>query len=226
MDLHLEHRVALVVGGAGFIGSAISSRLRDEGATVIVGSRTGTDGIRMDARDDESVTSAIRAIIAEHGRIDALVVAAAPSAQTLDPARQSDPAAVLDAIDGKAISFLRVARAVLPAMTAAGYGRVVGLSGQNAFVTGNLAGSVRNAALVVAAKNLADEVAGQGVTVNTVSPGIVSRDPDPRVERGQGGQTSPEEIANLVTFLCSPLSRGVSGESIAVGHRVRGVISL
>lgn len=225
MDLQLEKRVALVVGGAGFIGSAITAQLRAEGAIVVVGSRNSPD-VRMDAHDDESVASAVQSVLAEHGRIDALVVAAAPAAQTLDPAKLSDPEAVLGAIDGKAIAFLRVAKAVLPSMTAAGYGRVVGISGQNAFLTGNLAGSVRNAALVVAAKNLADEVAGTGVTVNSVSPGTVSRTPERHVDRGRAGQTSPEEIANLVAFLCSPLSGGVSGESIAAGHRVRGVVFL
>jgi hypothetical protein len=50
----------------------------------------------------------------------------------------------------------------------AGYGRIVGVSGQNAFLTGNVTGSVRNAVLIIAAKNLADRVAGSGVTVNTV----------------------------------------------------------
>ena len=81
------------------------------------------------------------------------------------------------AFDPKAATFLRVANAAIPLVVRAGYGRIVGVSGQNAFLTGNVTGSVRNAALVIAAKNLADGVAGSGVTINTLSPGTVPAAP-------------------------------------------------
>jgi NAD(P)-dependent dehydrogenase (short-subunit alcohol dehydrogenase family) len=226
MDLQLEDRVALVVGGAGYIGSAVSARLREEGATVVVASRSSTgDGsgqVALDARDTTSTRSAIAAVLAAHGRLDVVVVTAAPSARTLDPARNGDPEQVLDAVDGKALSFLRVANEALPAMRSAAYGRIVVISGQNALLTGSIAGSVRNAATVVVAKNLADELAGSGITVNTVNPGHVVDVPSSEVATGAGGESTPQQIADLVAFLASPLSV-VSGESIAIGHRVRGV---
>lgn len=224
MDLQLTGRVVLVVGGGGFIGSAIARRALEEGATVVVASRNPSEGIALDAADDDSVRSAVGRVLDEHGRLDAVVVTAAPPAHTLDPARGNDPAQVAEAIDAKALAFLRVANAALPVMTAAGYGRIVGVSGQNAFLTGNLTGVVRNAALNVIAKNLADAAAGSGVTVNTVNPGLVTPEPSADVEPGKGGESSPTQIADLVAFLISPLS-AVSGETIAVGHRVRGVIS-
>ncbi|GAA1056956.1 dehydrogenase [Agromyces luteolus] len=224
MDLQLSGRVVLVVGGAGFIGSAIVRRAREEGATVVVASRDPGDGIVLDARDDASVMAAIERIVDRHGRLDAVVVTAAPPAQTLDPARLGDPAQVAEAFDAKSLAFLRVANAAIPVMTAAGFGRIVGVSGQNAFLSGNITGSVRNAALNVIAKNLADAAAGSGVTVNTVNPGLVRNEPSVDVEAGKGGESSPTQIADLVAFLISPLS-AVSGETIAVGHRVRGVVS-
>jgi len=224
MDLQLADRVVLVVGGTGLIGSAIAERARSEGATVVTASRSGKDGIVLDARDDASVAAGIARVLEQHGRLDAVVVSAAPSARTLDPARSSSPDQVADAFDAKALVFLRIANAVLPIMRSAGYGRIIGISGQNAFVTGNITGSVRNAALIMIAKNLADELAGTGVTVNSVSPGIVSPTPVAAVEPGRPGESSPTQIADLVTFLISPLA-AVSGESIAVGHRVRGAIS-
>jgi NAD(P)-dependent dehydrogenase (short-subunit alcohol dehydrogenase family) len=49
-----------------------------------------------------------------------------------------DPDQVLTAVDAKAMSFLRLANAALPIMARAGYGRIVGVSGQNAFLTGNV----------------------------------------------------------------------------------------
>ena len=226
MDLGLDGHVALVVGGTGLIGRAVVERLRSEGATTVVAARHATDGLVLDARDAEAVSAAVAEVVERHGRLDALVVAAAPSAQTLDPSRHADPVQVLEAIDAKAMTFLRLANAVLPVMTEAGYGRIVGVSGQNAYLTGNVTGSVRNAALIIAAKNLADSVAGTGVTVNTVSPGTVSPDPRAEVEPGRGGESSPDEIADLVAFLVSPRARAISGEAIATGHRVRGVTVL
>jgi NAD(P)-dependent dehydrogenase (short-subunit alcohol dehydrogenase family) len=223
MDLLLRDRVVLVVGGEGFIGSAIVKRLREEGATAVSASRSPKNGVVLDGGDEASVAAAVAALLEEHGRLDAVVVTAAPSARTLDPARNGDPTQVAEALDGKALTFLRIANAVIPGMKAAGYGRMVGISGQNAFVTGNVTGSVRNAALNIIAKNLADGLAGSGVTVNTVNPGIVNVDPATEVEAGRGGESSPSQIADLVAFLVSPVS-AVSGESIAVGHRVRGVV--
>lgn len=214
----------LVVGGNGFIGSAVVARAREEGATVVVASRSGDYGIVMDGSSEESVTAGIATVLEQHGHLDAVVITAAQSAQTLDATLNSDPAQVAAAFDAKSLVFLRVANAVIPAMRARGYGRIVGISGQNAFVTGSITGSIRNAALIIAAKNLADELADTGVTVTTVSPGIVADEPATKVAPGRGGESSPSQIADLVAFLISPLS-AVSGESIAVGHRVRGVVS-
>jgi NAD(P)-dependent dehydrogenase (short-subunit alcohol dehydrogenase family) len=225
MDLQLTDRVVLVVGGAGYVGTAVTDRLRQEGATVVVASRHAENGVVLDAADQESVDAAIDTVLTEHGRIDGLVVTAAPSALTLDPAKSSDPDQVLQAIDGKAMGFLRVANAVLPVMSRASFGRVVVISGQNAFLTGSITASARNAATNVVAKNLADAHAGSGVTVNVVNPGMVTDEPSSEVSRGYGGESSPQQIADLTAFLVSPLSV-VSGESIAIAHRLLGVAGL
>lgn len=222
MDLGLDGRVIIVVGGDGYVGTEVSRRLRGEGATVVSASRHSAELV-MDARDDSSVKEALRAVVERHGGLDGVVVTAAPSAGTLDPNLSSDPDDVLEAIDAKAISFLRVARAAIEAMSAERGGRVVAVSGQNAWLTGDLRGSVRNGALILAAKNLADAVAGSGITVNVVNPGVVADEPAAEVQLGRGGESSPADIAALIAFLVSPLAGAISGESIAVGHRVRGV---
>src|SRR5690606_13809411 len=192
MDLGLSGRVALVVGGTGYIGSAITQRLRAEGATVIAAARSAGADLVMDGRDAASTSSAVEQVLTDHGRLDALVVTAAPSARTLDPARNADPEQVLDAVDAKAMTFLRIANAVLPVMREAGYGRIVGISGQNAFVTGNVTGSVRNAALIIAAKNLDDAVSGRGVSVNAVSTGLVTDSPTSRFADRRLGAHIPQ----------------------------------
>ena len=192
---------------------------------MIVASRSAADGITLDGRDDGSVAAGVGRVVEQYGRIDVLVVTAAPSAQTLDPARNADPAQVIYAVEGKAMVFLRLANAVIPVMRAASYGRIVAVSGQNALVTGSIAGSVRNAATIVVAKNLADSLAGTGVTVNVVNPAMVTEHPGTDVTQGQGGPSSPHQIADLIAFLASPLS-ALSGESIAIAHRLRGVTAL
>jgi NAD(P)-dependent dehydrogenase (short-subunit alcohol dehydrogenase family) len=226
MDLGLEGRVVLVVGGTGYIGSAVVARLRGEGAVVVAAARGEGSDIVVDGRDEASVSAAVATLLETHGRLDGVVVTAAPAAHTLDPERNADPQQVLEAFDAKALTFLRIANAAIPPMREAGYGRIVGISGQNAFLTGNITGAVRNAGLIIAAENLADALVGTGVTVNAVSPGTVTDTPSADVAVARGGESTPQQIADLVTFLVSPLAGAVSGESIAVGHRVRGVTHL
>ena len=226
MDLQLTDRVILVVGGTGTLGRVIVRHLEAEGATVVAASRSGDGGLQLDARDDDSVRAGFASLLAEHGRLDGVVVTAAPAAQTLDAERHADPAQVLEAVNGKSLTFLRVANAALEVMRETGYGRIVGISGQLARMTGNVTAAVRNAALNVAAKTLADSVAGTGITVNTVNPGNVVAEPSAEIAAGEPGQSTPEDTANLVAFLVSPLTGGISGEAIAVGHRLKGVAEL
>jgi NAD(P)-dependent dehydrogenase (short-subunit alcohol dehydrogenase family) len=194
-----------------------------ESDTVIA--RGTVTPLALDASDEASVAAGLRKLLETHGRLDAVVVSAAPSAQTLDPARKSDPDQVAEAMADKSLVFLRVANATIPVMREAGYGRVVAINGQNAYFTGNITNAVRNAALLVIAKNLADELAGTGVLVNTVNPGLVTETPKAEVALARGGESTPQQIADLVAFLASPLS-AVSGESIAIGLRALGTTVL
>jgi NAD(P)-dependent dehydrogenase (short-subunit alcohol dehydrogenase family) len=235
MDLGLEGQLVLVVGGTGLIGAEVAQTLVREGATVVIAARdkarlddvSARLGVRahvVDTGDDESVGRLVDAVLGEFGHIDALVVTAAPSARTLDRSLDRDPRQVLAAMDTKAIGFLRMAEAVAPHLVATGHGRIVGISGQNALLTTNMTGAVRNATLVTIGKVLADAYAGTGVGVNVVNPGVVrvdaSRDAP---EHGRFGQATPAQVASLVTYLASPASDGISGESIAVGHKVMGI---
>jgi NAD(P)-dependent dehydrogenase (short-subunit alcohol dehydrogenase family) len=227
MDLQLKNRVALVVGGKGKVGSAVVHRLQAEGATVVIASRHATEeeGVALDSTDQASVDAGIASVLKKHGRIDVLIVAAAPSADTLDPETKSDPHEVAAAIDGKALGFLRVANAVIPRQRENGFGRVVVVGGQNVYVTGSIVASTRNAVLSVIAKNLADDVAGSGVTVNVVNPGPIVDEPAGVVQKGANGESSPQQIADLIAFLSSPLSV-VSGESVSIAHRMLGSVAI
>ena len=151
------------------------------------------------------------------------MVSSAPAAQTLDPAKADDPEQVLTAIDGKAMTFLRTANIALDVMKKQGYGRIIALSGKNSYVTDSTTASARNATLNVIVKNLADQNAGSGITVNAISPGFVIEDPSAGIDRADG-QTSLREVADTIVFLLSPKMASISGEIISVGHKSKGVI--
>ena len=221
MDLQLQDQVILVLGGNGTIGADVVKVLQAEGATPVVASRSSE--LSIDASDDASVRAGIDAVVEKHGRLDGLVVSSAPSAQTLSADKADDPQQVIDAIDGKAITFLRAANAALDVMRKQGYGRVIALSGMNSYVTNNTTATARNASLNVIAKNLADQHAGSGITVNVVSPGYVIPDENAEVDRANG-QTSLREVADTIVFLLSPKMASISGEIISVGHKAKGVI--
>lgn len=221
MDLKLKGQVILVLGGAGFIGSEVVKLLTEEGATAVAASRSTP--LSIDASDEASIRAGIDQVIAEHGRLDGLVVSSAPAAQTLSADVADDPDTVLAAIDGKAITFLKAATVALEKMREAGYGRIVAISGLNSYLTMSTVASARNTVLNVAAKNLADRHAGTGITVNVISPGYNVAAPGAEVNR-ENGDTTVGEVAEAIAFLLSPRTASISGEIISVGHKAKGII--
>jgi NAD(P)-dependent dehydrogenase (short-subunit alcohol dehydrogenase family) len=243
MDLGLKGRRALVVGGSGFIGRAVAARLLDEGAGVVLAARDGdrlaravaglaprgdAASVQLDTRDQATVAAGVERAVELLGGLDILVNTGAPSARAVMAADPNDPAAVTDAFEGKAIGYLRCCLAVLPRLRDQAWGRIVNISGANAFLTASLIGSVRNVAVATVTKNLADQLYGSGVTVNVVHPGIVDeRTPVPGSDAyapARQGRTSADEVAALTTYLCSEQASTISGVAITIGHESPGII--
>jgi NAD(P)-dependent dehydrogenase (short-subunit alcohol dehydrogenase family) len=140
-----------------------------------------------------------------------------------------DDDALRSEVETKVLGYLRCARAVAPHMTAAGWGRIVNVSGLNARATGNLVGTVRNVAVAAMTANLAEELGRHGVNVTVVHPGrtVTERTPaevaaapaDTRI----GRLVTAAEVADVVAFLCSPRSVAVTGDAVAVGGGTPGV---
>jgi len=264
VDLQLTGRRALVTGGSRGIGKAVAAALLAEGTEVAIAARdldrlneaAGALGaaagrtvpaIGVDTGDDASVRQLAAAVRDRLGGVDILVNCAAR------PAGQAPPLALPEItgdafwsdVNVKVLGYLRCAQAVAPGMIAAGWGRIISVSGLAALSTGSVIGSIRNVAVSAMTKNLADELGPSGVNVNAVHPGLTRTEATPGVIAAQAAAAGVEpaeierqmasrnltrslidagQVAVVIAFLASPLSVSVNGESIACGGGTPGVI--
>lgn len=171
-------RVALVTGASSGIGRVTADLLAERGWSVTGASRRGAagsgwSGLAMDVDDDGSVASGVQAVLATHGRLDAVVAAAGwglagPVETTSQPVARAQ-------LETLFWGVVRVTTAALPAMREAGRGHVI--------VVGSIGGliglpfqayySAAKFALEGWAEALAYEVAPYGIEVTVVEPGNV-----------------------------------------------------
>lgn len=258
MDLQLKGKRALVTGGSKGIGKAIARALLLEGADVALLARheqtlldavselamqTGGDVIAVvaDTTNDEQVRSAVATAAKQlGGAIDILVNAAAEPAGYAAPPRIEEIGGEFfhRELDIKVMGYIRCAREVVPGMRAAGWGRIVNVSGLAARQSGSAVGSMRNVAVAALTKNMADELGPAGIQVTVVHPGLTRTErtaisiaeksaatgrsaKDLEREMAEGNSihhlVDAREVADVVAFLCSPRSRAINGDAIAVG---------
>ncbi len=248
MDLQLTGKRALIVGGSKGIGLAIARGLAAEGAQLAIAAR-GAEveqvaaalasefgvravGVRADTTDDASVRAAVERVVSELGGVDILVnTAAVPwTADKNVPASQTSDELMREQFEGKPLGYLRTARAVIPHMVAAGWGRIINISGLGARSAGSAAQTVRNVAVSAITKNLADELGPKGINVTVVHPGITrteamtARGDEPAPTNSIRHLVDASEVADVVVFLASPRSIAITGDAIAVGGGVPGPI--
>lgn len=213
-----ENRVAVVTGGSSGIGAAVTERLAQEGAEVVVWDRDRPSGARhsemLDLTDPDAVQKAADATMRNFGHIDVLVTSAGitgPNAPTWDyPV--ADWKRVMD-VNVNAVFYCN--RAVVPHMQAGGYGRIVNIASV-AGKEGNpnaSAYSASKAAVIGLTKSLGKELALGPIRVNCVTPAAVrtpifdQMTPEhiefmlSKIPMGRFG--TPEEISSLICWLAS-----------------------
>ena len=250
MDLELEGRIAVVTGCSVGIGRQIAKSLALEGVRTVVVARRGEllatlqdeivqaggprpMAIAIDLSDRSSAAKIRDQVLAAHGHVDILV----------NNAGGSRPMAI-DAPDDEwdeafAVNFTAVRKltqAFLPTMQARKWGRIINITGTSEPPGVNGAGAAKGA-VQHWAKGLSRQIGKFAVTINCVAPGRIHSEqidqrmhptPESQAEYAKdiplGEFGEPVDMANLVTFLCSPKARYITGEGIHVdgGHH-RGI---
>ncbi len=264
MDLELTGKKALVTGGSRGIGKQIARELALEGVDVAIASRgvealeatakelaaeTGRKivPVAMDTGDNDSVVAAVAKAATELGGLDILVNnAAAPGGATPPPPLSGiTEEAFYEDVNVKVMGYLRCAREAAPYMQEAGWGRIINISGMMARQVGSAIGSIRNVSVVAMSRNLAQELGPDGITVNTVHPGMTRTERTPGMlaaqaeargiseEEAEAAMASnnavkriidAREIAYVVTFLASPKAGAITGDVTAAGGGVGNAI--
>ena len=235
MSAGFAGQVAVVAGGTGGLGRAVSQSFLDEGATVIATYRTQAEfdaliqaagenrariaGQRVDVSDESESRRLIEGVLAQHGRLDALVntVGGYTGGVKLWDLDTKDFERML-AINLR--SGYALARAVVPAMLKQGRGSIVNIAAKAGIdhPGGAAAYAASKAAAIAMMDSLAAEVSGTGVRVNSVLPSIIDTEANRKAMPGAdfAKWPKPEDIARVILFLCSTDARVIHGASIPV----------
>ena len=218
-----QQRVAIVTGTNRGIGRGIAEGLAARGIVVAATARTqaaadgvaaalgnGAFGVVLEATDAASVDAAVSAVLGRAGRLDIVVNNAGGHYDDgASPSLLSDTE-MHDALDLNLLGPMRLCRAAIPHLRAAGWGRIVNVSSRSGTFTATWANApaygVSKAALNMFTFQLAKELAGSGVLVNACCPGWVRTDMG-----GPDADKSIEEGADTPIWLATLPDDGPSG---------------
>ena len=239
MELGIGGKVALVMGASKGIGAAVARELAAEGARVAVASRSrapleelageiGASAFVHDNTDLDAVANLLDSVARALGPVEILVT------NTGGPPSGPDPLAFTReqwelAHRTLVLAPLALIAAVVPGMRERGWGRIVNIGSLTVREPMSILmlSNAERAAALAAFKTIAGEVAGDGITLNTVLPGRIGTDrlfsllagapPEAIASEVPAGRLgTPEELAAAVAFLCSERAAYITGTALLV----------
>jgi acetoacetyl-CoA reductase len=241
----MDKKIALVTGGVGGIGAAICKRLAQQGHFVVANwvipgteakylermasagfGKEATAAAFGDVSSYEAMGEMVTGIARDHGPVDILVNCAGITRDATF--RKMTPEQWRLVIDTNLNSVYNVTKHVIDGMCDRGWGRIVNISSVNGIrgQFGQTNYSAAKAGILGFTKALAQEVIRKGVTVNAVSPGYVETEMVAAIREDVKAQIvaqipagrlgKPEEIAEVIAYLCSEPAGYVTGANLSV----------
>lgn len=237
----------IIVTGSGSpkgIGKTIAKTFAKQGGTVIIADMNTEGvkntvaeieseggkafGIELNVTDKESVDNMVKTVMDKYGRIDVLVNNAGISQKvTVEDMTLDDMKRIFNV---NMFGLFLCTQACMKPMREAKYGRIVNLSSVSGKRGGGVFGgahySASKAAVLAFSKNLSREISADGVTINSVCPGLINTeiwkslpkdDADKVIDgipMGRPGET--QEVANAIVFLASKEASYITGEEIDI----------
>jgi NAD(P)-dependent dehydrogenase (short-subunit alcohol dehydrogenase family) len=235
MNINFSGKIVLVAGGTGGLGNAVSLAFLEEGARVWVtyrkeeeyaalkkaaGAKAGAlEGSLVDVTDERATAEFVGGIVTRHGRLDVLVNSVGGYVGGV--ALWELETKVFDAMLSLNLrSGYALARAVLPAMLKQRHGSIVNVAAKAALDhgAGAAAYAASKAAAVAMMDSLAADVKGTGVRVNSILPSIIDTSVNRKAMPNADftAWPKPEEIAQVILFLCSDNSAVIHGAAVPV----------
>ncbi|MET8993546.1 glucose 1-dehydrogenase [Amycolatopsis sp. NPDC004169] len=233
----LSGRVALVTGGTRGIGLATARALVEAGATVVLTGRdearakeaaasVGASGLALDVADAKAVSSLVRGVAKEHGKLDVVVANAGIMEDALlgmikedlvDTTLSTNVAGTLHTVQAAARAMMRKKSGSIVVLAS-----IVGEYGS----AGQTVYAASKAAVANIAKSAAKELGRSGIRVNAVAPGVIETDltaglsEDAKAENAGktplGRLGRPEEVANAIRFLVSDEASFITGQVLGI----------
>jgi NAD(P)-dependent dehydrogenase (short-subunit alcohol dehydrogenase family) len=234
MTSKFSGKVALVTGGTGGLGRAVTLALLHEGASVVasyivkeeadalrdaVGPHAHLELLPLDATNEEECRTFVDGITARHGHLDILVNAIGGYAGG-KPMWETDTKTYQLMLTLNLRAGHNLAKAVVPAMLRQKSGAIVNIASKAAVdhAAGAGAYAASKAAALALFDCLAQDVKGSGVRVNSVLPSIIDTEPNRKAMPNADFSRwpKPEEIAQVILFLCSAEAKLIHGAAIPV----------
>ena len=235
MTAERTEKIALVAGGTGGLGRAVSLLFLEEGYQVSVtyqrreewealqkaaaAKAARLEGFNLDVTNEAAVKNLVGDIVRKHGRLDVLVNTVGGYAGGLKlwemEASVFDKMLALNLRTGFVL-----ARAAVPVMLKQGSGAIVNVAAKAAFdhAAGAAAYAASKAAAVAMMDSLAADLKGSGVRVNSVLPSIIDTAANRKAmpDANFAKWPKPEDIARVIRFLCSDDAKVVHGAALPV----------